>query len=87
MSEPIQEDPDTTKTLVYTGIAGLGFLLASFLGHIVITALWFMGWALLLLVLASAGWRYVEGEWPQWVHIVCERLRGLASRWPFAWRP
>jgi hypothetical protein len=59
MTTPIPENPDPTKTLVYTAIAGLGFLLASFLGHIVITALWFMGWAFMAFAVVAFAARFV----------------------------
>ena len=84
---PPTQDQDPTKTLVYTGIAGLCFLLASFLANIVITILWIAGWGLLLFVGASVGWRIFEGKWPDWVFLVCEKLKAIAARWPFGWRP
>lgn len=96
MTEPNpQEEPDMVRTLTYTAIAGLIFLLASALGNIVILICQWTGIALLIFVLAAVGHRYLpldgngtqREDWPRWVKIVAGHLRGLAGRFLPRWFP
>lgn len=94
MTEPTpQEEPDMVRTLTYTAIAGLIFILASALGNIVIIILQWLGIGLLVFVLAAVTHRYIptdsdgtqREDWPRWVKIVAGHLRGVAGRFLPRW--
>ena len=79
---------DLTRTLTYTAIAGLGFILASALGNIVILICQCLGLALLAFVAAaivSRYWQEDDSVWPSWVKIVSGHLRGIAARFLPRW--
>jgi hypothetical protein len=87
------EEPDMVRTLTYTTIAGLAFILASALGNIVIIICQWTGVALLLFVAAAVGHRYLpldgkgtqREDWPRWVKIVAGNLRAVAARFLPGW--
>lgn len=95
MSEtpPAEDSPDMVRTLTYTAIAGLIFILASALGNIVIVICQWTGISLLLFVAAAVGHRYLpvdgngtqRGDWPRWVKIVAGHLRVVAARFLPKW--
>lgn len=79
---------DMTRTLTYTAIAGLAFILASALGNIVIVICQCVGLALLAFVaaaIASRYWQEDNRDWPHWVKIVSGHLRGIAARFAPRW--
>lgn len=89
-----EEAPDMVRTLTYTAIAGLIFILASALGNIVILICQWAGIALLIFVAAAVGHRYLlpadengtsRTDWPRWVKIVSGHLRGAAARFLPGW--
>ncbi len=89
---PSPEEPDMVRTLTYTAIAGLGFILASALGNLVIVIFQWVGMGLLIFVAAAVGARYIplrdgteRADWPRWVKIVAGPLRGVAGRFLPRW--